>query len=95
VAPEKETVQTGEDCVKAEAQCGGGLCTADLKNDCDQAVTCDVAITNTCQSGTAMVEAKGRKRDTVAAKSTGRIQVEARCNEGEILHTELKSMICK
>jgi hypothetical protein len=93
--PSKEALQTGNDCVKAESECGGGVCTATLKNNCDQAVTCDLAITTTCKAGTAMVEAAGRKRDTFAGKSDGELKVGAKCNEGEIVRTEVKSMACK
>ena len=93
--PSKEDLQTGKDCVKAQSECSGGVCTATLKNDCEQAVTCDLAITTTCKSGTTMLEAAGRKRDTFAAKSDGELKVGAKCNEGDVVRTDVKSMSCK
>jgi len=93
--PAKEKVDVGQECVHAEVECEGGVCTATLKNDCDQAVTCDLAITTTCKANTTMLEAAGRKRDTFAAKSDGELKVGAKCNEGDVVRTAMKSMSCK
>lgn len=92
---EKEPVDAGNECIKATAECGGGVCSVAVKNTCEQAATCNVAIVTTCQSGTAMVEAAGRGRDTFAGNSEGQLNVKAACNEGEVRHTAVKSMSCK
>jgi hypothetical protein len=91
----KEPVETGKDCAKAVADCGGGVCTVTLKNGCAQAITCDLAVGSTCKARENMLEAAGRKRDTFAAQSEGELVVGAKCTEGDVLSTSVKSLSCK
>ena len=91
----KEPVATGNDCVKAEAQCDGGECVLSIKNDCAQAVSCDATMTTTCKAATDMMEAARRKRETYPAKSDGELRLVGNCATGEILRTEMKSLACK
>jgi hypothetical protein len=93
--PEKEPVKTGSDCCTAEAQCGGGVCHLFIKNGCDQAHSCDASMTTTCKSGTDMMEATRRKRDTFAAKTEGEINLVGECTSGEVIQTAIKSVECK
>jgi hypothetical protein len=98
-APEpaaKEPIETGSECVKAESQCDGGECVLSIKNGCDQAASCDAAMTTTCKSPVGeMVEAARRKRQTFAAKTDGEIRLVGDCQGGEILRTAMKSITCK
>lgn len=93
--PDKVAVDAGKDCVKAEAECSGGLCDVTVKNGCDQPVTCDVGIGAVCKTDAEMIDAKGRGRDTVAAKANGKIQVVANCQRGVVMTTEVKDMHCR
>jgi hypothetical protein len=93
--PTKEPVATGKDCATAEAECAGGVCAVEIKNGCDQPITCDLFLTATCQAQTEMVEARARKRDTFAAKTDGQLSAEAKCTEGDVIHTEVKELACK
>lgn len=93
--PSKEPIDTGSECAKAEAQCGGGACLLTVDNACDQAVSCDATMVTTCKSGTSMVEAARRKRETYAAKSQGELSLQGNCPDGEILATAMKSLACK
>jgi hypothetical protein len=92
----KEPIETGSDCVKAESQCDGGECVLTIKNGCDQAASCDAAMTTTCKSPVGeMVEAARRKRQTFAAKTDGEIRLVGDCQGGTILRTAMKSIVCK
>jgi len=91
----KEPVETGNDCVKAEAQCEGGECVLSIKNDCAQAVSCDATMTTTCKAATDMMEAARRKRETYPAKSDGELRLVGNCSSGEVLRTAMKSLSCK
>ena len=92
----KEPIETGSECVKAESQCDGGECVLTIKNGCDQAASCDAAMTTTCKSPVGeMVEAARRKRVTFAAKTDGEIRLVGDCEGGQILRTAMKSIACK
>ncbi len=92
----KEPIETDRACVKAESQCDGGECVLSIKNDCDQAASCDAAMTTTCKSPVGeMVEAARRKRQTFAARTAGEIRLVGDCQGGEILRTAMKSIACK
>jgi hypothetical protein len=92
----KEPIETGSTCVKAESQCDGGECVLSIKNGCDQAASCDAAMTTTCKSPVGeMVEAARRKRQTFAAQTAGEIRLVGDCQGGEILRTAMKSIACK
>jgi len=91
----KEPVETGNDCVKAEAQCDGGECVLSIKNDCAQAVSCDATMTTTCKAATDMMEAARRKRETYPAKSDGELRLVGNCSSGEVVRTAMKSLSCK
>jgi hypothetical protein len=71
------------------------LCVLFIANGCDAAISCDAAMATTCKSGTEMVEATRRKRDTFAAKTDGEITLKGECPSGEILATAVKSIACK
>jgi hypothetical protein len=94
-APVKEPVEAGLNCVKAEAECGGGVCLVTMKNGCEVPITCDLAVTAVCQAKTDRVEARARKRDTFAPKTDGAMSAEARCSEGDVIHTELQALRCE
>ena len=93
--PTKESVATGKDCATAEAECAGGACVVEIKNGCDQPITCDLFLVASCQAQMEMVEARARKRDTFAAKTDGALSLEAKCTEGRVIHTEVKELLCK
>jgi hypothetical protein len=91
----KEPVETGNECVKAEAQCEGGECVLFIKNGCEQPVSCDATMTVTCKANTDMMEAARRKRETYPAKSDGELRLVGNCESGEVLRTAMKSLACK
>ena len=93
--PAKEPIESGNACVKVEAQCGGSVCLLFIKNDCDTAVSCDATMTTTCRQGESMVESARRKRDTFAAKTSGELSLQGECGGGQILATAMKSLACK
>jgi hypothetical protein len=93
--PVKVPLTCGLECVKSEAECDGGVCKLTIKNSCEQPVTLDLFIVASCKSGTAMVEAKARKRETFAAKTDGEMALAANCSEGEVVLTEAKELLCQ
>jgi len=93
--PAKEPLETGNACVEGESQCDGGECVLSIKNECEQAISCDATMTTTCRSGTEMIEAARRKRVTFASKTAGEIRLVGDCASGTILRTAMKSIACK
>ena len=93
--PVKGPLACNLECAKPEAECDGGVCKVTIKNSCEQPITCDLFITASCKSGTAMVEAKARKRETFAPKTDGEMALAANCTEGEIVLTEAKELQCQ
>ena len=91
----KEDVVTGKDCLKAQKLCAGGACDVTVQNGCDAAATCDAFATAKCKSSTQLLEAKGRKRATIPAKTDDTINVTAECSEGEVVYTDLTDLKCK
>ena len=83
------------ECAKPEAECAGGSCNVTIKNACEQPITCDLFMVASCKSGSTMVEAKARKRETFAAKTDGEMSLAANCAEGEVVHTEAKELQCQ
>jgi hypothetical protein len=65
-----------------------------VKNGCDTAVHCELAVTATCETQAGASEANGQERDTFAAGSTGELGAQATCG-GRVLHTEVSKLICK
>jgi len=92
---EPEPIETGKDCVTAKAECGGGVCVAHVKNDCDDPVTCDLAIMASCRSGTTTGEARTKSRATFRAKTEDKMSAEGDCADGEVLLTVADGMSCK
>jgi hypothetical protein len=91
----KEAIESGKDCAKAEAQCGGGVCALSLDNTCAAAVTCDIHILTVCQAQTDIVQAKARKRETFAAGKKDRVSIAADCAENRIISTKVQTLSCK
>ena len=95
VEPVKEALACNLECAKADALCAGGVCNITLKNSCEQPITCDLFIVANCRSGSDLVEAKARKRETFAAKTDGEMSLAANCAQGEVVRTEAKELQCK
>jgi hypothetical protein len=92
--PATEAVASGMDCAVAEARCGGGSCNVKIKNGCDRAVRCELAVTATCETQNGTSQANGQERDSFAAGSTGELGAQATCG-GQVLHTEVTKLTCK
>jgi hypothetical protein len=93
--PEKVKVETGKDCAKAEATCSGGLCDVEVDNGCAEPVSCDVTATAVCKTDAEMLDAQGRGRGTVPAKSKGKLSAVADCTRGVVMTTSVKEMRCR
>jgi len=91
----KEPVDSGKECAKATAQCGGGVCSLTLDNTCAEAVTCDIAILTVCQAQTDLVQAKARRRETFAAGSKEAFSIPADCSNDRVVSTKVQSLACK
>jgi len=93
--PAAEAVDTGNDCAKAEGQCGGGGCNVTIKNACAAAVRCELEVSAQCESQGGSSEAGGKQRDTIQAGASGTIGAQATCSGGRVLHTEVHRLVCK
>jgi hypothetical protein len=93
--PAWEHVDSGKDCAKAEGRCGGGVCNAKVKNDCDAAVRCDLAMSATCDNPQGNSAASGGDHATIAAHESGEIDAQVTCTSGPIVHTEIVKLACK
>lgn len=91
---EPEPIETGKDCVSAEVECGGGVCVANVKNDCDDPVTCNLAIMASCRTGTTTGEARTKSRATFRAKTEDKMSAQGDCADGEVILTVADSMSC-
>jgi hypothetical protein len=94
-APQWAPVDTEKDCAKAQAQCGGGVCDAKVKNDCDAPVRCVLEIAVTCGSLGGASTANGSERATINPHETSDIGAQATCGGGEVLRTEIQKLSCK
>jgi len=90
-----EPLDTGKDCATAEATCDGGLCTAKVKNDCDTAITCELAMYSLCRGSTTGGEARGKGRNTIPSKSEGEIEGVANCEGAVVDATIADGLSCK
>lgn len=95
VVPTKEEIPSGKDCLKAQKLCAGGACDVTVQNQCDEPATCDAFVTAKCKAATQFLEAKGRKRATIPAKTDDKINVTAECSEGDVVYTDLTDLKCK
>jgi hypothetical protein len=92
--PQWEPVETGKDCASAQAKCGGGVCDAKVKNDCDTAVRCALEIAATCGTSGGGSTANGSDHATIAAHATGDVGAQATCG-GDVVHTEIQKLSCR
>jgi hypothetical protein len=93
--PEAEAIETGKDCVSAEAVCDMGLCTAKLNHQCEQPVTCALEVMAMCQGATDAGEARGKGRGTVPAGNEDELQAVADCQDKAVASTIVESLSCK
>lgn len=91
----REPVASGKDCVKAEAQCGGGVCALRLENKCEQPVTCALAILTVCEDKHDLIQVKGKARETFASGSTTEISAPAKCTSGAPVSTKVQGLECQ
>jgi hypothetical protein len=92
---EPEPIETGKDCVTAKVECGGGVCVAHVKNDCDDPVTCDLAVMASCKTETTSGEARTKSRATFRAKTEDKMSAEGDCADGDVLLTVADGMSCQ
>ena len=90
-----EELDTGNDCVTAEAECAGGVCTAKIKNACEVPVTCEFDVLVLCQSETDAGEAKGKGRDTFPAGTDGEIVAGSDCEGRGVRATSPENLSCR
>jgi len=93
--PLAEPLETGNDCVTAEAECEGGMCTAKLQNDCEVPVTCELNVLVMCRGGTDTGEARGKGRDTFPAGADGELQAAGDCEGRAGAGTIPENMSCR
>jgi hypothetical protein len=93
--PQNEPVESGKDCVKAQGKCGGGVCNVSVKNDCDEPVHCELAISARCDTQGGTSDASGGDRVTVAAHATGEVDAQVGCSGGQIVRTQVQKLACK
>jgi hypothetical protein len=90
-----EAVDTGTDCATAQAVCEGGVCTATIKNDCSEPVTCQLEVLAICRGATDTGEARGKARDTVAVGQEYDMQAGADCQDKSVTATTVESLSCR
>jgi hypothetical protein len=93
--PQWEAVETQKDCAKAEAQCGGGVCDAKVKNDCDAPIRCSLEIMATCSTSGGDSTANGSDHATINAHSSGDVGAQATCGGGDVVHTAIQKLSCR
>ncbi len=90
-----EAIETGKDCATAEADCEAGMCTTQVKNACDTAVTCEMVVLALCEGSTTEGEAKGKARGTIPPGQTDKLQAVADCEGQAITATTVDALSCK
>lgn len=90
-----EAIETGRDCATAEADCSGGVCKTEVKNNCESPITCNVLIMALCQSSTTRGESRGKARTTIPAGQVDTMQAIADCEGSSITATMVESLECK
>ena len=93
--PEPEAIETGKDCASAEAVCDVGVCTAKVKNSCEQPVTCALEAMAMCQGTEDAGEARGKDRGTVAAGDEGELRAVADCQDQAVASTIVENLNCE
>jgi len=91
---EPEKLETGMDCVEATAECKGGVCTAEVQNNCDKPVTCNFTMYALCKGTTTGGQARGTARDTFRAGDGGPMQAGANCEGADVPATAVDSLEC-
>ena len=90
-----ESIETGKDCVSAEAECEGGVCTATVQNNCEVPVTCEFNVLVMCRSETDTGEVRAKGRDTFAAGVSAELQAGGDCEGREVAGTIPDGMTCQ
>jgi hypothetical protein len=90
-----EAVETGKDCATAQAVCEGGVCTATIKNDCSEPITCELKVLAICRGATDTGEARGKARDTIAASQEYDMQAGADCQDKAVTATTVEGLSCR
>jgi hypothetical protein len=93
--PAAEPIETDKDCVKATTECGGGVCLAKVKNDCELPVTCELNILATCSAATSSGDARSKGRATIPAKTENEFSAAGDCEGAKVELTTAESMTCK
>jgi len=88
-------VDTGKDCAKATARCGGGACDVTVTNDCADPVRCTFELTASCETQTGAISVNGGDRGLVGAHSASDLAAQTSCPEGPASHTEVSKLVCK
>jgi hypothetical protein len=91
---EPEAFETGMDCVTAMTRCEGGICIADMKNNCDKPVTCDMTMYALCKGTTTGGQARGTARDTFRAGDGGPMEAGANCEGASVPITAVDTITC-
>jgi len=91
---EPETMETGMDCVEATTECQGGVCVAQVKNNCDKPVTCNFSMYALCKGTSTGGQARGTARDTFRAGDGGPIEAGANCEGAEVPATAADTLEC-
>ena len=92
--PEKEDLDSGMECVKAQALCEISHCIAEVKNDCEQAVTCEFEVLGLCQAGGSRGEARKEAHETIPAGSSTELASQPDCEDAAVVGTSIQGLSC-
>ena len=90
-----EVIATGNDCTTAKGSCEGGVCSVDVTNRCEVAVTCELTAMSVCRADTTSGEARGKGRNTVPARETVQIQAQGDRVSARVVATQLVGLRCR
>ncbi len=93
--PEKDVLDTGIDCVKAEGVCDLGICTAEIQNDCETPVTCELVVLGICQSGSNVGNARHASPLTIPAGASEDLATQPDCQDAKLVGTTIEELNCR
>ncbi|RLB49390.1 MAG: hypothetical protein DRI90_24570 [Deltaproteobacteria bacterium] len=91
---EPEAFDTGMACMTAMTKCEGGVCLAEMQNNCDKPVTCDMSMYALCKGTTTGGQARGTARDTFRAGDGGTMEAGANCEGASVPITAVDTIRC-
>lgn len=94
--PERPAVlDAGVDCVHARVRCDLALCSAELHNECEAGVACDLSVLARCGNDSAAGEAKASAHEDVAPDTATTLEASADCQGRPVLDARVTLLRCK